>query len=476
MLHRLANAALFALVIFTTACAVPLGPGFHTEKELLEVRFVPGSPTHLEVRASFTLNNSGKVPLDVIDFSLPAEKYFGRSHLLITVDGASVSPQPLAAPAPSLSTPDTQHPAPFFALRIPLAAPWPRKSKRTVVISYQLVSSADSAERFGLDASSFFLSDGGWYPIPRAPEGLFAKGDAFPKQFDFSVFVPQDFHVHAAGQPRGNKRRAAESEFRFRIREADFSPFVVAGRYHQQKFSDSNGSVLFWTFQPIPAGQVTRAGALVASAEKAYEAAFGPRSKMHNPIWVAEAGAYPCFDQAFPRAPKSSTIDAPETVLLCSPTKLGNSPEAADFSFADYSLAATWFEHVASPQPDLPLPLLPGLLEYARAVAENNRGNAAFRNAIISTHLAAEKNGLASSKSALFLMALEDEVGKETLRRALRHMIQGLRGRTYSYTDLRVSLEAESGKDLGEFFRAWLNQPGIPAAFRQKYANIENRK
>jgi aminopeptidase N len=48
-------------------------------------------------------------------------------------------------------------------------------------------------------------------------------------------------------------------------------------------------------------------------------------------------------------------------------------------------------------------------------------------------------------------------------------MLQGLRGSTYGWVDLRVAVEAETGRDMGEFFRRWLNEPGIPENFRKRY-------
>ncbi|MCL4524031.1 MAG: hypothetical protein M1451_08985 [Acidobacteria bacterium] len=121
MLHRAATAVLSALVLFAAACAVPLGPGFHTEKELLEVRFVPGAPPHLQVRATFTLKNSGNAPLDSLDLSLPGEKDFGAQNLRITVDGAAIAAQPLADAAPGAAN-----------ARIVFSAPWPQKARCSI--------------------------------------------------------------------------------------------------------------------------------------------------------------------------------------------------------------------------------------------------------------------------------------------------------------------------------------------------------
>jgi len=482
MLRRASAFVLIAVAILTMACAVPLGPGFHTEKELLEVRFVPGSPPHLQVRATFTLKNSGNAPLDALDLSLPDEKEFGRSNLLITVNGAAVS----VAPA-STSEPASE-------LRISLTAPWPQKSSRTVVVSYQLVASPGIAQRVSLDDSSFFLSTDGWCPQPRAPEGLFAKGSGPPKRFDLSVIVPQDFLVHAAGRPRGKKRRAAETEFRFRIAPEDCSPFVVAGHYHEQQFKDSNIAILFWTLQPLPPDDVSRAGPRLAAALKIYESNFGPRARSPRPIRLIESTAAdpgPWLGRAFP-----------DGILLWGEVIRKNSFDEV----ATLQMARLWFGQSLTPRPETRLLFDPAAATYASILISEARDGESSRRrnaaALIeqyqrSLHGREEKlllgdfgknpdvllaipagtvsietaqRNAALAKGALFFLALEDEYGKQIVHRALARMIRAMRGREAGIFELRAALEAESGKDLGEFFRLWLNQPGIPADFRARYA------
>ena len=73
------------------------------------------------------------------------------------------------------------------------------------------------------------------------------------------------------------------------------------------------------------------------------------------------------------------------------------------------------------------------------------------------------------AKAELFLLALEAQCGKEKLRRALAWMVRSLRGKPVDYEDLRSALEAETRQNLSEFFRVWLNHPGIPGDFRARY-------
>jgi heme oxygenase len=79
-----------------------------------------------------------------------------------------------------------------------------------------------------------------------------------------------------------------------------------------------------------------------------------------------------------------------------------------------------------------------------------------------------------SRRAQLFVHALEEELSAEAVNRALRRMLQGLRGTTWGENDLRAALEAESGRDLGAFFRAWLHSEDIPADFRTKYSTPQN--
>jgi hypothetical protein len=481
------------LALLAAACAVPLGPGFHVEKELLEVRFVSGSPPHLEVRATFTLKNAGNTPLDALDISLPDKNYFGLQNLRITVDGAAISPQSFAgspAPAPA-GAPDLGSAS---TVRVPLTSPWPHKSLLSLVIAYDLTRPLNAGGGTGAAVSAFYLPTSEWYPFPRAPKGLFAQGDSPPGRFDFSVIVPQDFLVHAAGHPRGKKRRAAESEYRFRIAADDFFPFVVAGRYHEQKFADSSGTVIFWTFQPLPEDQVRRAGPRLAATVSKLEKLFGPiypgahkqpMRIIELPFWSGQEVADPALGVAMVHAPAAALL-SPEAFL--------HGIAGEDFvSQAEFTWASTWFQHISDSRPAPDHSLGFAFIPYVAMISELARRGEPARVHYIASFLLSydmytadvrekpvallnsDDNGkqqeIAWNKAGLFLIALEDELGRETVHRALRRMIQSLRGREYGYSDLRAALEAETGKDLGEFFRLWLNQPGIPASFRARYAD-----
>ena len=74
-------------------------------------------------------------------------------------------------------------------------------------------------------------------------------------------------------------------------------------------------------------------------------------------------------------------------------------------------------------------------------------------------------------KRSLFVLALEDKIGREAFALGLRRMIQARRDLDWSIDDLRSALELESGQNLAEFFRVWLYQPGIPDDFRRRYSS-----
>jgi hypothetical protein len=80
-----------------------------------------------------------------------------------------------------------------------------------------------------------------------------------------------------------------------------------------------------------------------------------------------------------------------------------------------------------------------------------------------------ELRQLAYSKGALFFVALEDRCGEAPMRQAIAHLVRALRGETAGFSELRSAVEEQTGQNLAEFFRAWLDQTGIPADFRTRY-------
>jgi len=87
----------------------------------------------------------------------------------------------------------------------------------------------------------------------------------------------------------------------------------------------------------------------------------------------------------------------------------------------------------------------------------------------LSVNQRAPSGPVVMQKGALLFVTLEDEYGKEKVRRALAHVAGARRGSHFGYAEVLAALEQEIGQDLGEFFRSWLNQAGIPQAVRARY-------
>jgi hypothetical protein len=130
-----------SFILCSAGCTVPLAPGFRILKESREVRFVPGNPPELRIRADFTLENFGNGELTFIDAVFPGEKDFGRKNLRAQVNGRDAE---LARLPVELQHSSTQ------TLRMQLDTSWGLKQKRQLAIEYTLSSPEDSGARITL--------------------------------------------------------------------------------------------------------------------------------------------------------------------------------------------------------------------------------------------------------------------------------------------------------------------------------------
>ncbi len=469
MLATTVAAGLLSLV----ACAVPLGPSYTVEQQQLEVRYFAASQPHLGVRASYRLMNTGNQALSSLEVTLPAEKAYGRQNLRVLLDNHGLAPQVVSEPRR-----DT--------FRISFDAVWPRRARHTVEIAYDLTASVESSPRMVIGRDAFLLCSGSWYPLLLPQRGIFAKGGERPDPTQISIWVPQDFVALSSGRATGTHRRNGEFEHRFRLSKQDFDPFVVAGRYHEQNVHTPNGTVIFWTFQPAPAEQVQRAGARIAATVRTYERTFGAIGKGRPTVWVAEVSQR--GEKVSREIGQPAAFSLPNVVLLNSVDFTPAGLSEGTITFVELELAATWFGNTLRGQPQSPLPLMASLVKYAARVAGEARGELVepreravsllrrFEDArkrveekptTVDVESWREQMNLA--KAELFLLALEAQCGKEKLRRALAWMVRSLRGKSVGYEDLRSALEAETRQNLAEFFRVWLNHPGIPGDFRARY-------
>lgn len=491
-----------ALAAFTfvglSGCAVPLAPGYKIEKQSITVRFVPGSPPHLAIRAEYRLANTGNAPLDFIDVGLPGHKSFGRENLRVRMEGKNVTPAIVRGEEADEGESSSSDQWPV-AWRIPFSPAWPRKQKRNLSIEYDLTAAIEPRLRMYVSSGMFYLNDSGWFPDPLAPKSLLAKDLFRPDPSDFNVIVPENFLITGSGESRGARKSSAETEYRFRLRKGDFDPFVLAGQYHEQRVTTADGNVVSWTFKPMPLADAQYNGAQIASAARFYSQTFGPLPRSMKAIYDVELPDDSLRDQDqaseadlpfLPGVVYGWTVEPGKSFW----TKVGN---AVGASFGHIELAYTWFEHVTRPEPGASI-LAVAMTGYASHLSDESNENAPDRASDISSDLqdydddlkgVAEKpismlNSNSSKKDLqvdadklqLFLFALEDKCGRNNLNHALAHMVSALRFQQYGYDDFRSAAEEECHQDLGPFFRTWLNEKGIPADFRAKYEPASQKK
>ena len=442
------------------------------------MRFAPGPPPELQLRAHFTLENSGNSNLTFLDVLFPEERDYGRRDLRVEIDGRSIAPVNLPW--------EYQQEQPN-ALRLPLDVPWPRKQRRELAVEYALVSPEDAGGHIGLNAESFHLGPGGWLPLPEPPRHALAPYPA-PPGMSYTVRVPSDFLVLGRGTPKGERKDGGETEYRFELRSADLPPYVVAGRYTAWPQKRGERSTVFWTTQPLKED----AGAAAEHIEGAWEVLekeFGPPGKNMVAPHVVES---PAVRGHFVAEDGPAAASFPGGALV-NPAALSLGIASEPFiELVAHALARNWFDEEMSPAPEAVLGLGEGLPEYAVMVVEEAREGAAGRQRHILRYLreydaaaketpekplravgmgdpaAVRRMGLA--KAALFYAALEDACGPGPMRNGLAQMVARLRGREAGYDALRSALEEASGKNLAELFRVWLNGKGIPKEFRERYA------
>ena len=480
--HRLGFWQFFlpAAALFLSSCAVPLGAGYSIKKQSLDVHYLAGDPPRLEIRARYRLKNTGNRSLAALEVGLPEEKNYGRKNLRATLDGGEIATSALSKGAGLEDE-----------ARISFPRPWAQKEEHDLAIEYELTEPFAPYIGIAITGDSFFLSSAGWYPVLRPPEGLFGKGGDRQEPFELSVRVPRGFLARSSGRARGVRKENAELVYRFRIGPEDADPFIIAGRYFEQQFHNAEATILFWTLKaPLPQDQLARAGAHLAASIKEYESAFGVLSKKKEPYRVVGMLRWPSgFVAGFLLA---STPSFPLGAVI--PTQDDSEIKVNDLTLtlADYGLAQSWFASAAPAEPGSSSTFNEVLCHYAVnfvagvAFGERTERNGQLQGALslypemqkqikerpllsMTEGKVPREKLLALIKGELFLGALEDKCGQDNLRRALRHLVQSLRGSAYGYNELRSALEQECHQDLGPTFREWLTETGIPADFRQRY-------
>jgi len=482
---KLARTLLTALLpLLLTSCSVPLGPGYTIERQQILLTYSPQSPGRVHLTSTYRLKNTGTRDLDSIRAALPLE----FKNLRVT---AAAGPERSRGTATALLPGPVEKGEHAAIVPLPFSSPLVQKAGLELVLEYDLEISAET----------FYFPYSGWFAELRPPEAFLAKGDPRANKIDFTVRVPENFRVLSGGLARGPKKRSprqsrggAERDFRFLLREDDFDLFVLAGPYVEQQVRSAEGTFVFWTLEEHPKEQVDRAAARLAATLKLYQDAFGPRDPLPRPIWLVEQITY--IDRASGEEEEDpSARSFPHGVLLNRIAVAIGLADDDSLSLAERELAEHWFQQLASPGSYADGSLGDSLPRYAVLCLQASREGDALRQRRIAESLldydqaasgkketplvnmaAASPEGthaVAFYKAELLLYALEDKVGQKVMQYSIRRMVQALRGSTYGYAELRSALETESGQDLGEMFRAWLTQPGIPEEFRKRYSGAE---
>lgn len=486
--HAPRNSSCFLLLALMSlaGCAVPLGPGYRIQKETLDLHYAAASPVHLAVHATYRLSNVGNRGLDFVELVLPDEKIFGRRDAQARMDGREVA----LVPTPSGERGE---------FRISFNPPWPQKERHTLEIEYNLAPDPPGSEQISVSEGSFHLRSLGWFPDLQEAKGLFSIDVVRPDPTEVSVEAPDGFLLISRGKPAGERRQGAEVEHRFGVRRHDLDPFVVAGRYQEQRIEAADGSVIFWTFEPLPHDQAQAAGARLAATWELYQTIFGAAStpsRQSASVRIVETPANLPTYSGRDDGPAATAL--PGAVLLNRQAFLLGVASTEFLDLAERAMVGTWIGQQVSLRPEAAWTMRQGLEGYASMAAAAAQGRARERPLTIAAllrdydearagavekPLAAirmtdpqEQRRIDAAKVQLFFLALEDECGQAPVRRAMADLVGELRGQDVGWSDLRAALERETGKSLAPFFRGWLEHVGIPDEFRSRNQRIENRQ
>ena len=460
---------------------MPLAPDYQILKQTFDVTFVSGTPAQVRVHNVYTLRNSGTTPLNSMDLIFPDEKIYGRADLRVELDGRGLTPQ---------SLPAEYQPGSPGALRLSFDSPWPQKSTKELVVDYSL-SSADSSQNFALAPDNFYLGTQGWLPVFLPPNHVLSSALTRPEKMEYSARIPSGFVILARGSASKGKASDAESNYRFTLGKDDLAPYFVAGHYASVSDSAKPASAIFWTTQPLPPGA---AGAAVrfGNAWTILQKNFGQLSRRTSVPYIVESSALRggAPDQSAPAYagfPGGVLVNSAALALGATNHEFANSVERA--------LAKTWFGDAMHPAPAAAIALSGGLPAYAAVVidetadgsdarkkdiadllneydqARNQQGNTPEKAAVATLPTdTPEQRRLATAKSALLFIALEDAHGPAPVREGLNQATQILSGKAVTVNDVRAAIEFTTKANLAETFRIWIYNPGIPSAFRARYA------
>lgn len=450
------------------SCTAALGPGYSIESQEIRVQFDPTGP-RIHVDALYQLRNDGNQPLAALEIRLPGRLAFQAADTKATWDGSALSSQ--VSPANARNT--------LFAL----PGRWKISERHTLQLSAGFEPPPAGSSHFSFSADAFFLPSEGWVPELLPARGFIASGGVPPKQWRLFVRVPQEFLVHTSGRRVKISRGGGEILVQATQTPADQYPFVVAGKYRESSLNAGEQKVMVWSRSNFkPAGLRDSADAL-SRVVRAFDQAFGNRTKNSAPLWVVECPVVPgCF---------TTERSAYAEFLGAEPGGVSAEMASADTLMMDFSgaptnlaaaapaLAASWLGYGQNPgfyDQQAPLSAFPA---FASSLGREAVLGSAVRAEAIRRALeaipnpaakgAAEDPQVLRAKSFLFFYALQDRYGLEVFHRAVNHMLSARRGGGFDLADLIAAFEEETHENVAEFVRRWMKRPGVPDDFRARY-------
>lgn len=482
------------LLCLLPLCIVPLESNAQSsrlayviEKEAYSLEYL-GGRQWIKIIASLTVRNSGTEPLHAFRFLFPDKTVFELDTFEAIVSGERIYP------GDARLVPD-EH-----AVALRLDPPLQPQSSLDFSVEYVLFRHLPDNSAISMQ-SDYFHSGGALWRLRLVGEKDDEAGVVQPETFSVKLVAPAGFRILCATQDGAKPLPAEES---LTLLRGSFSLFCFGGRYREQRFTHAGQTVVLWLITEFPSDAVRRAGEWLASTAVVYEKAFGPSIASNKPLWVAEMPVGSFSERPVPgnkeieiaASVATYTGSFPGGILISTPLlELGLGSDAV-LKTLDGELAQSWFAFTTQAVPFDGLRW--GLANYAILLAELSRRGDGARGEALSRHIKRydEANArvpkklpltwspplddpdepdwnqrfLIAGRGAFLLDALEDVVGRAALQQAIRKFVQGGRGHTAGFEDLRRAIEAESGKKVGHVFAAWLKSTEIPTGFRSQYA------
>jgi hypothetical protein len=467
-----------SIALLAAGCVHPLGPGYHFPDRQAEIRVSSTSRESIQIRVTDELINAGNRPLHSLDVRLPEARAFGERNLRMTIDGTDVSPVRDSPIDPRM-------------MSAPFSPAWNENETRKVVTEWELMPEFTPRGAIVASPDGFFIANETALPLWQTPLGIFPRGGTIPAKELLTVIASADFRVLAPGKPMKKKTEGSDVVWRYQLQpqKTDSIPYIVAGRYQEKVVRTRQGEVRFWTFHPIEEKPAQAAAMRLAASMKSLEEYFGPASGEGEVVRVAESPAN--LPGEFGAADNPGGASFPRGVLLDSRDFQKGLASEPILELAEYELARTWYGWRVRPRPEAQILMGRGVGLFGLVIAAEGRGGEERTRAIAAlierydeARAAAPDRRLmeppegysraqrisTAYRGALFFVALEDLCGRDSLKMALRDVLNARAESDTGYEELRAALETASRKDLADMFRKWLVEPGIPDEFRARYA------